>query len=178
VLIGAALGGSTASFSAGQFSTSGKMTGFHAGLYGSYAKGASYVALSETFSAYSNQTNRRAGGYGFLAYEQLDASFSSTEFRTRVEGGHSLSFAGVTATPFIAGEAAAYQSGAFSERSSLLYFSSLALKNNGQSILSLPAFVGLRVSNGYTLANGWRITPTGSVAYVHEFFPQRQFTNG
>jgi outer membrane autotransporter protein len=37
--------------------------------------------------------------------------------------------------------------------------------------------VGLRVSNGYTLANGWRIVPTGSVAYVHEFFPQRQFTN-
>jgi uncharacterized protein with beta-barrel porin domain len=136
VLIGAALGGSTASFSAGQFSTSGKMTGFHAGLYGSYAKGASYVSLSETFSAYSNRTNRTAGGYGFLAYEQLEASFSSTEFRTRVEGGHSLSFAGVTATPFVAAEAAAYQSGAFSERSSLLYFSSLALKNNGQSILS------------------------------------------
>jgi outer membrane autotransporter protein len=177
VLIGAALGGSTASFNAGQFSTSGKMTGFHAGLYGSYAKGASYVSLSETFSAYSNQTNRTAGGYGFLAYEQLNASFSSTEFRTRVEGGHALAFGGLTATPFVAAEAAAYQSGAFSERSSLLYFSSLALKNNGQSILSLPAFVGLRLSNGYTLANGWRITPTGSVAYVHEFFPQRRFTN-
>lgn len=41
----------------------------------------------------------------------------------------------------------------------------------------MPTFAGLRLSNAVTLANGWRLAPVGSVAYVHEFFPQRQFTN-
>jgi outer membrane autotransporter protein len=84
---------------------------------------------------------------------------------------------GLKATPFVAAEYAAYQSSAFTEQNSLTPVSTFALGNNGQSISSLPTFVGLRLSNGYTLANGWRLAPTGSVAYVHEFFPQRQFTN-
>ena len=84
---------------------------------------------------------------------------------------------GLKATPFIAAEVAAYNSGAFSERSSISYLSSFALKNNGQAINSLPTFIGLRLSNSYDLQNGMRIAPIGSVAYVHEFYPQRQFTN-
>jgi len=177
LLIGAAFGGSNSNFSAGSLSTSGNLTGFHAGLYGAYNMGASYLALNETFSAYSNQTNRSAGGYVYLPSEQLSANFSSTEFRTRLEGGHSLLMGGLKATPFIAAEVAAYNSGAFSEHSSIFYLSSFALKNNGQAINSLPTFIGLRLSNGYDLQNGMRIAPIGSVAYVHEFFPQRQFTN-
>jgi outer membrane autotransporter protein len=139
--------------------------------------GASYLALNETFSAYSNKTNRSAGGYSFLPYESLTANFGSTEFRTRLEGGHSLLMGGLKATPFVAAEIAAYNVNGFSEQSSLLYQSSLALKNNGQAINSLPTFVGLRLSNAYTLENGWLLAPIGSLAYVHEFFPQRQFTN-
>jgi outer membrane autotransporter protein len=177
VLVGVSLGGSSSGFSVGSLSTTGKLTGFHAGLYGAYTMGASYLALNETFSAYSNQTNRSAGGYSFLPYESLTANFGSTEFRTRLEGGHSLLMGGLKATSFVAAEIAAYNANGFSERSSLLYQSSLALKNNGQAINSLPTFVGLRLSNAYTLENGWRLAPIGSLAYVHEFFPQRQFTN-
>jgi outer membrane autotransporter protein len=176
-LIGVSLGGSSAGFSVGSLSTTGSLTGFHAGLYASYTMGASYLALNETFSAYSNKTNRSAGGYSFLPYESLSANFGSTEFRTRLEGGHSLLMGGLKATPFIAAEIAAYNANGFSEKSSLLYQSSLALKNNGQAINSLPTFLGLRLSNAYTLENGWRLAPIGSLAYVHEFFPQRQFTN-
>lgn len=176
-LVGVSLGGSSSGFSVGSLSTTGNLTGFHAGLYGSYTMGASYIALNETFSNYSNKTNRSAGGYSFLPYESLSANFGSTEFRTRLEGGHSVVLGGLKATPFIAAEIAAYNVNGFSEKSSLLYQSSLALKNNGQTINSLPTFVGLRLSNAYTLANGWRLAPIGSVAYVHEFFPQRQFTN-
>jgi outer membrane autotransporter protein len=176
-LVGVSLGGSSAGFSVGSLSTTGNLTGFHAGLYGAYTMGASYLALNETFSAYSNKTNRSAGGYSFLPYESLTANFGSTEFRTRLEGGHSLLMGGLKATPFIAAEVAAYNANGFSEKSSLLYQSSLALKNNGQAINSLPTFIGLRLSNAYTLENGWRLAPIGSLAYVHEFFPQRQFTN-
>jgi phosphodiesterase/alkaline phosphatase D-like protein/uncharacterized protein with beta-barrel porin domain len=177
LLVGVAVGGSTANFSVGSLSTNGNLTGFHAGVYGAYNVGNSYIALNETFSTYNNQTSRRAGGYALMPYEQLTSGFGSTEFRTRLEVGHSLLMGGLKATPFVAAEYAAYQSSAFNEWNSLTPVSTFALGNNGQAISSLPTFVGLRLSNGYMLANGWRLAPTGSVAYVHEFFPQRQFTN-
>ena len=176
LLVGVALGGSNANFNVGSLSTNGNLTGFHAGVYGAYTMGNSYLAINETFSAYTNQTNRKAGGYALLPYEQLAAQFGSTEFRTRAEAGHGVMMGGLKATPFIAAEVAAYQSNAFRENSST-YISSFALQNNGQVINSLPTFAGLRLSNAVTLANGWRLAPVGSVAYVHEFFPQRQFTN-
>ena len=176
ILVGVALGGSSSNFNVGSLSTNGNLTGFHAGVYGAYTMGNSYVALNETFSAYSNQTNRKAGGYALMPYEQLSAQFGSTEFRTRGELGHGVLMGGLKATPFIAAEIAAYQSNAFSEQSSI-YASTFALKNNGQGVNSLPTFAGLRLSNAVTLSNGWRLAPVGSVAYVHEFFPQRQFNN-
>ena len=37
-------------------------------------------SMNETFSAYTNQTTRKAGGYAYLPYEQLSAQFGSTEF--------------------------------------------------------------------------------------------------
>ena len=176
ILVGVALGGSSSSFNVGSLSTNGNLTGFHAGVYGAYTMGNSYIALNETFSAYNNQTSRKAGGYAYLPYEQLSAQFGSTEFRTRAELGHGVLMGGLKATPFVAAEIAAYQSNAFSEQSSI-YASTFALKNNGQGINSLPTFAGLRLSNAVTLSNGWRLAPVGSVAYVHEFFPQRQFNN-
>jgi outer membrane autotransporter protein len=176
LLVGVALGGSNANFNVGSLSTNGNLTGFHAGVYGAYTMGNSYLALNETFSSYTNQTTRKAGGYALLPYEQLGAQFGSTEFRTRAEVGHGVLMGGLKATPFIAAEIAAYQSSGFTENSST-YVSSFALQNNGQVINSLPTFAGLRLSNAFTLSNGWRLAPVGSVAYVHEFFPQRQFTN-
>lgn len=176
ILLGVALGGSSSNFNVGSLSTNGNLTGFHAGVYGAYTMGNSYIALNETFSAYNNQTSRKAGGYAYLPYEQLSASFGSTEFRTRGEVGHGVLMGGLKATPFVAAEIAAYQSNAFSEQSSI-YASTFALKNNGQGVNSLPTFAGLRLSNAVTLSNGWRLAPVGSVAYVHEFFPQRQFNN-
>jgi outer membrane autotransporter protein len=176
ILVGVALGGSSSNFNVGSLSTNGNLTGFHAGVYGAYTMGNSYIALNETFSAYNNQTSRKAGGYSYLPYEQLSAQFGSTEFRTRAEVGHGVIMGGLKATPFVAAEIAAYQSNAFSEQSSI-YASTFALKNNGQGVNSLPTFAGLRLSNAVTLSNGWRLAPVGSVAYVHEFFPQRQFNN-
>lgn len=171
-----ALGGSNSSFNVGSLSTSGALTGFHAGAYTSFTLGQSYIELDETFSAFANKTTRNAGGFGFLSYEKLTANFSSREFRTRAEFGHSVELAGLRVTPFAAVDVAAYSSDAFKEFS-WIPVSALAITNNGQLTTSLPTFLGLRLSNGWRLDNGWNIAPTGSVAWVHEFFPERQFTN-
>jgi len=176
LLVRVALGGSSSSFNVGSLSTNGNLAGFHAGVYGAYSMGNSYVAVNETFSAFNNQTSRKAGGFALMPYEQLSAQFGSTEFRTRGELGHGVLMGGLKATPFVAAEIGAYQSNAFSVQSSI-YTRTFALENNGQGGNSLVTFAGLRLSNAVTLSNGWRLAPVGSVAYVHEFFPQRQFNN-
>lgn len=176
-LIGVAIGGSSANFNANTASTSGSLTGFHLGLYGAYTVNSSYLALSETFSAYSNQTTRKAGGFGTLSQETLSANFGATEWRTRAEAGHEFTVGGMKVTPFAALEFAAYSNGSFSETSNLGTQSSLALGNNGQTGYSLPLFIGMRLAHNFTFDNGWRLGLVGSVAYVHEFFPNPEFSN-
>lgn len=176
-LIGLAIGGSGANFNANTYSTSGNLTGFHFGLYGAHTIGANYLALAETFSAYSNQTKRKAGGFGTLAAETLTADFSSIEWRTRLEAGHSLSFGKARVVPFVALEFASYTSGSFTEASNLVGQSSLALGSNGQTGFSLPLFIGLRLANSVHLENGWHLGFVGSLAYVHEFMPNVNFNN-
>ncbi|WP_018266272.1 autotransporter family protein [Methylosinus sp. LW4] len=175
-LLGVAAGGSASSFSVGSQQTSGDVTAFHGGVYTSYLFGRSYVELSETFSVFQNSTTRTAGGFGFLPYDKLTADFSSREYRTRGEIGHGYDIGRVKLTPFAAAEVAFYESDAFTEKG-LNPASPLTLTNRGQSTTSLPTFLGLRFSDSFRLDNGWRVTPTGSVAWVHEFFPQRRLAN-
>jgi len=175
-LVGAAAGGSSSSFSVASQQTTGEITAFHGGLYTSRRFGRSYVELSETFSVFQNSTTRTAGGFGFLPYDKLTADFSSRECRTRGEIGHGYDIGRVKLTPFAAAEVAFYESDAFTEKG-LNPASPLALTNKGQSTTALPTFLGLRFSDSFRLDNGWRVMPTGSVAWVHEFFPQRRFAN-
>ncbi len=102
-LIGLAIGGSGASFNANTYATSGNLTGFHLGVYGAHTIGDNYLTLSETFSAYSNQTTRKAGGFGTIGSETLTANFSSTEWRTRLEGGHSFKLGDARVVPLFVG---------------------------------------------------------------------------
>ncbi|HEY8064885.1 MAG TPA: autotransporter domain-containing protein [Methylosinus sp.] len=175
-LVGVAAGGSASSFSVASQQTTGEITAFHGGLYTSRLFGRSYVELSETFSVFQNSTTRTAGGFGFLPYDKLTADFSSREYRTRGEIGHGFDIGRVKLTPFAAAEVAFYESDAFTEKG-LNPASPLALTNKGQSTTALPTFLGLRFSDSFRLDNGWRVMPTGSVAWVHEFFPQRRLAN-
>ena len=176
-LVGLAIGGSGASFNANTYATSGNLTGFHLGVYGAHTIGDNYLALSETFSAYSNQTTRKAGGFGTIGSETLTANFSSTEWRTRLEGGHSFKLGDARVVPFVALEFAAYTNGSFTEASNLGNQSSLALGSSGQTGFSFPLFVGLRLANNVNFDNGWRLGLVGSLAYVHEFMPNANFNN-
>jgi outer membrane autotransporter protein len=179
-LVGVAVGGSSSRFAIASLRTSGDITAFHGGLYTSYRVGSSYVEMSETVSVFQNSTIRAINGFG-LSYDRLTADFSAREYRTRVEVGHSfdlprqIELGSATLTPFAAAEAAVYESDAFSEKSSVSK-NSLALSLEEQTTTSLPTFLGLRFSNVLRLPNGWRVTPTGSVAWGHEFFPQRRLT--
>lgn len=172
-LIGFALGGSETHFNVSSLATSGEVTGFHAGVYTAYALEQGYYAeLMETFGVYDNNTSRAAAAGG-LAAGNLSASFSSFEARTRVEFGRNLDVYGYRVTPFFAGEFASLQTNAFTE-TSYTGASLLALTSNAQNTISAPIFLGFKWIGPSTILPGLNATPTLSLAWVHEFSPDRK----
>ena len=51
------------------------------------------------------------------------------------------------------------------------------LQSFGQSVADVPGFLGVRI-DGVSNFGGFAIRPVFSVAYLHEFAPQRNLTNG
>jgi autotransporter-associated beta strand protein len=172
-LVGAALGGSTTHFNVNSLSTSGNADGFHAGLYTAYALNQGYyVELQETIGAYNNKENRTVG-FASLFPESLSGSFSSFEARTRLEFGRAMNVYGYNVTPFIAGEFASLQTGSFNETGSV---ATLALGSNTQTTISAPLFVGFKWLGSSSLLGGLNATPYLTLAWVHEFSPDRKET--
>ena len=183
LLLGGALGGSGTDFSVNQRATSGQATGFHASIYGAFFSGANYLQSVTAFSDFSNSTNRSVGGFNGFGLANERAAFGSTEIRERVEAGHSFGRdAGfgtpvVRFTPFVALEIAQLSTRSFSEYASNGVANVYGLRSFGQSAADVPGFVGLRL-DGATSFGGFAIRPVVSVAYLHEFAPQRNLTNG
>ena len=183
LLLGGALGGSGTDFSVNQRATSGQATGFHASIYGAFFSGANYLQSVTAFSDFSNTTNRSVGGFGGFGIANERAAFGSTEIRERVEAGHSFGRdAGfgtpvVRFTPFVALEIAQLSTRGFNEYASNGVANVYGLQSFGQTVADVPGFVGLRL-DGATSFGGFAIRPVVSVAYLHEFAPQRNLTNG
>ncbi|WP_175577198.1 autotransporter domain-containing protein [Rhizobium oryziradicis] len=176
VLIGAAVGETSSRSHADGVGASGDATGLHIAAYSSLRFDRSYITLSETFSHFDNDTSRGVEGFGLLGSEHLSASFASSEWRTRVEGGHSFDVErNLTLTPFAAVEYASYRTNGYSERSSAPS-SAFVLSFADRTTISLPVSVGLRTSGSFSLDDSWTVAPTASAAYVHEFKPARDMT--
>jgi outer membrane autotransporter protein len=63
--------------------------------------------------------------------------------------------------------------GGFSERGGL---GVVTLSTANQTVQSAPLFVGARISGFKELEGGWRVRPSASLAWVHEFSPDRSIT--
>lgn len=184
LLLGGALGGSGTDFSVTGRASSGQASGFHAAVYGAFLSGANYLQSTTSFSDFSNTTNRNVGGFGGgvgIANER--ASFGSTEIRERVEAGDSFSRDGgfgtpvMRLTPFAALEFAQLTTNGFSEYTTNGVANVYGLQSFGHTIADVPGFVGARI-DGVTTFAGYALHPVFSVAYLHEFAPERNLTNG
>ncbi len=183
ILIGAAVGGSDSSFNVRSRSTSGDVTGFHGGVYSLVNFGPYYGSNSVTVSSFSNHTTRAIAGLtGFAATEK--ASFGSLDVRTRAEFGRVFdygSLGGFTAlkvTPFVAVEAAQLHTDGFTERNANGSTNIFGLNHRGQDTTDIPVFVGARFESAYAVGPGMMLRPMVSLAYLHEFAPQRNLENG
>ena len=183
LLLGGSLGGSGTDFAVNQRASSGSAVGFHASIYGAFTSGANYLQSITSFSDFSNTTNRNVGGFGGFGVAAERASFGSTEIRERLEAGHSISRdAGfgtpeVRFTPFVALEIARLATNGFNEYATNGVANVYGLQSFGQSVADVPGFVGFR-ADGVTKFGGFAIRPVVSLAYLHEFAPQRNLANG
>jgi subtilase-type serine protease len=176
LLLGVTAGGSESRFSLTSRSTSGTVGGFHTGVYGMLKNGDSYASASLNFSTFANRTTRGIAGVG--ATEIANGSFQSNEWRARLEVGHDFHMAFARVTPFLAMEAAALSTDGFSEVSRTLAGAPgiLGLTFASHTTQSLPLFAGVRLAQTYNFASGIKVTPSLSLAWVHEFRPQRDIS--
>jgi len=176
LLLGVTAGGSESRFSVTSRATSGTVGGFHTGVYGMLKNGDSYASASLTFSTFANRTTRTIFGIG--PTEIASGSFQSNEWRGRLEVGHDFFMSFARVTPFLAMEAATLSTDSFSEDSRTLAGAPgiLGLTFPSQTTQSLPLFAGVRLAQTYNLGSGMKVTPSLSLAWVHEFRPQRDIS--
>ncbi|WP_158811725.1 autotransporter domain-containing protein [Beijerinckia sp. L45] len=175
LLIGVAGGGTDGNFYAPGAATQGEVKGGHAGVYATATFGPAYVQSSVAFSSFENTTRRQVQGFGALAGETENGNFGSREIRARIEAGRRLNvgLGAVGVTPFVALEIAELWTSGFTEQAGGGGPGVLGLAVPGQSLASVPGIVGARFDTVYAIGNGMTLSPTVSLAYVHDFAPQR-----
>lgn len=177
LLFGVAGGGSDASFNVPGRTTYGSVTGAHIGTYGVATFGAFYGASSTSFSFFHNSETRMIAGFGGLGGEKEHGGYDSRAVRTRLEFGRRFGDVyGATITPFVALEIADLRSNGFTE-TPMMGAGSFALNVQGRDTVSVPAYMGLRFERLFDLSGGMTLKPVLSLAYGHDFAPQREITN-
>jgi uncharacterized protein with beta-barrel porin domain len=177
ILVGLAGGGSNGNFSVAGRATSGSVEGGHVGAYSIISFGSFYGSSTISGSFYRNLETRIVAGFGGLAGETDRGSFDSRAVRTRLEiGDHVTSIWGASVTPFVALEIADLRSGGFNE-APLSGPGNFALNVQGRDTASVPAYIGVRFGNVMNLGYGMNLRPIVSVAYGHDFAPERILNN-
>jgi outer membrane autotransporter protein len=176
LLVGAAVGGSTSSFSVSERSTSGSLDGAHVGAYGVARRGGWYTAGSIAFAAFNNKTSRTIAGIG--PTETATASFNSNLIGGRLEMGFKQGYGAFSVTPFAAVEFAQLRQAGFTESSTTVAGGAgvAGLTVGSRTVSSLPTFLGVQLDNRVALGNGMTWTPSARIAWVHEFDPNREIT--
>ena len=173
--VGAAIGGSTSSFSVSSRATDGTVDAGHIGTYGIARWAGFYAAGVVSYSRFENSTTRTIAGIG--ATETATAKFSSDLLSARVEIGRPIDFWQLTVTPFAAVEISELWQRAYNETSTAGGAPGiLGLNFAARSITSLPTFLGMQFDSSFVFPNGTVWTPYTRVSWVHEFYPNREVT--
>jgi uncharacterized protein with beta-barrel porin domain len=175
LLIGIAAGGSSATFSVADRTTSGRLEGGHIGAYAMQRFGLSYLSAQIAYSHFNNSTTRTISGVG--PDETAKGSFGSDQFGGRLEIGRAFAFGNVSVTPFAAVQAARLWQGAYTETSTAGAAPGvLGLSYASHAASSLPTFLGAKFDGRVDFGNGMVWSPFVHAAWVHEFEPSRTIT--
>jgi len=175
LLVGLAVGGSSASFSVNDRATSGRLDGGHVGAYAMQRFGATYVSAQIAYSHFGNSTTRTITGIG--ADEIAKGSFGSDQLGGRFEVGRAFNYGALTVTPFAAIQAAQLWQAAYTETSNAGAAPGvLGLSYSAHRVSSVPSFLGAKFDGRVDLGNGMIWSPLANAAWVHESNPTRDVT--
>jgi outer membrane autotransporter protein len=176
LLVGLAAGGSSATFSVDDHTTSGRLDGAHVGAYAMQRFGASYVSAQLAYSHFNNSTTRTISGIG--PDEIAKGAFGSDQLAGRFEIGRTFDFGIVAVTPFAAVQAARLWQSAYTETSLTAAGAPgmLGLSYAAHDVSSLPTFLGAKFDGRADFGNGMVWMPFVHAAWVHEFDPTRNVT--
>jgi outer membrane autotransporter protein len=176
LLIGAAAGGSSSSFSVPDRATSGNLDGAHLGTYGVARRGSWYAAGTLALSAFDNRISRTIAGVG--TSELVTGRFGSDLVSGRFELGWTRRFNGFSVTPFAAVQVSELWQRGYTETGTQLGGAAgvNGLSYAARDVSSLPTFLGAQLDSRVVLANGMVWSPFARLSWVHEFEPTRDIT--
>ncbi|MEW6640912.1 MAG: autotransporter domain-containing protein [Pseudomonadota bacterium] len=174
-LLGAAVAGSTSSFSVPSLATRGDLDAGHVGVFGTVRWGQLYTSGSLTYAHADNTINRAINVPGLS--EQTNGKFGSDLFGGRFEAGWRERVGVLNVTPFAALQFAQLWQPAYRETSvSAAGAGTLGLSYAAKSVNSLPLFLGAQLDTRVALTEDAVWTPSLRVSWVHEFNPTRSVT--
>ena len=146
--------------------------GAHVGAYAQTSVGPTYLLASAQYSKFSVSRSRTTPTFGGVSGATLSGHPDSSEIRGRIEIGRDFSLGQILATPFAAMELARLNINGSTESGAGV----ANLTTGNQSVLSAPLVAGGRISGFAELEDGWRVRPSVSLAWVHEFRADRVVT--
>ena len=172
--LGAALGVSQGAFSVTPQQTGGTVRGWHAGIYGQWQFEPAYVNAELAYGGFDNHVSRSIDPFGGLPRQlPMQSYYSSHAWRARLELGRTLQWRSEGhLTPYAALEVAEVRNQGYSEAGG----ATLGLDVAQHSTRSTPGYLGLRLDDRYTLANGRALKPSVDAAWMHEFSARRSVT--
>lgn len=175
MLIGAAVGGSSSSYSVSALGTSGTAPGVQAGLYALGRWGGWYALGALAYGHYHVVSSRDVSVFGFGSV--ANSNFNETAFTGRVEGGYVFQTQEFNVTPFVAYEGGVLWQPAFSENLASGDVP-VGLAVDGQTTSSQQSFLGAQLDHTAPLSGPWMFEYASRASWVHEFDTRRGLTAG
>ena len=172
-LVGAAVGGSSSSYSDSGLATQGSIPGVELGLYALKRWNDVYVAGTLGYGRYHATSTRDISALGLTAV--ADSGFDANALTGRIESGYVFKTAAVTLTPFVAYEVSTLWEPGFSENIGGATVP-LGLAVDGQTTTSQQTFLGLQIDQARPLNSLWTLENSLSVSWAHEFDTERGLT--
>ena len=160
-VIGVALAGGGTGWGLSQGLGGGSSDAFQAGIYGRTRYGPAYVAAAADFGSFWMKTSRTA-----FAGDRLEASFNAQGFGARIESGYHFATPAIGVTPYVALQALAFHSPAYTETD--LTGGGFALAYGARTASDSRSELGARFDHLDTL-NGMPLTLRGRLAWAHDW---------
>lgn len=174
LLVGAALGAMTASYSVNDRASQGSLSGVNAALYSVGRSGRWYLAGTLAYAWASADLDRSVAVNQL--YGQYKGSYSSQVLSVRLEAGYLARLDSVNLTPFVAIEPGWLWQGAFTEnmRPSSGPQVNMGLNFQSQQVTSMPLSLGIQVDSRIDHPDGWIVSPMMRLSWIHQFSTRRQ----